>query len=452
MKILFCAELYYPSIGGVQEVIRQLAERMVCRGHDVTVATTRLDQRLTEIHAGVKIKQFAVSGNAASGMHGEVDNYREFLKSDGFDIVLIYAAQQWTFDAAWDVLSSITARKVLVPCGYSGLHDAAYAAYFREMPAVLRQFDALVYHATQYRDFVFGAQHGLDKYFVIPNGADEKEFSAPRDAGFRARHGIAENDFLILTVGSLTGKKGHLELTQAFEMARFSGQGATLLLNGNPIHGRDTPGSLSRAMRMIAGHVRTRGWHATAKILLVRVLKHFGIDISWLGRLHKLMARINSAAGATRKKVVLCDLPRTELIQAYLNANLFVFASNIEYSPLVLFEACAAGLPFLSASVGNAVEIAEWTRGGETVPVEFDQRGFAHVAPAELAKRIEALAANEERLFGLAAAGREACLRRYNWHSLCDEYEQLFHNLSTGNMDASSGAAHVGPQIKGVVS
>ena len=52
------------------------------------------------------------------------------------------------------------------------------------------------------------------------------------------------------------------------------------------------------------------------------------------------MGRINSRGGDRRRAVVI-DLPRAELIQAYLNSNLFVFASKVEYSPLVLYEAAA---------------------------------------------------------------------------------------------------------------
>ena len=64
------------------------------------------------------------------------------------------------------------------------------------------------------------------------------------------------------------------------------------------------------------------------------------------------------------KRVILTDLERQDLIQAYLAADLFVFASRIEYSPLVLFEAAAAGTPFLTVPVGNADEIVRWTGGG----------------------------------------------------------------------------------------
>ena len=63
MKFLFCCEFYYPSVGGVQEVMKQIAERLVARGHEVTVATTALPNRDFTSLNGVQIAQFAVSGN-----------------------------------------------------------------------------------------------------------------------------------------------------------------------------------------------------------------------------------------------------------------------------------------------------------------------------------------------------------------------------------------------------
>jgi Nucleoside-diphosphate-sugar epimerases len=44
------------------------------------------------------------------------------------------------------------------------------------------------------------------------------------------------------------------------------------------------------------------------------------------------------------------NLPRPSLVQAFMAADLFVFASNVEYSPLVLFESAASCsmIPFTS--------------------------------------------------------------------------------------------------------
>ena len=46
MKIQICCDTYYPSVGGVQIVLQQIAERLVKRGHTVDVATSKLENRL----------------------------------------------------------------------------------------------------------------------------------------------------------------------------------------------------------------------------------------------------------------------------------------------------------------------------------------------------------------------------------------------------------------------
>jgi glycosyltransferase involved in cell wall biosynthesis len=92
----------------------------------------------------------------------------------------------------------------------------------------------------------------------------------------------------------------------------------------------------------------------------------------------------------------------------------------------VLFEACAAQLPFLSVSVGNSVEIVTWTGGGEICPAETDGRGYTKVSPNELARRMEALAIDSDRRSELGRRGRRAIQERFNWNNLAQEYEALF--------------------------
>src|SRR5678815_2142269 len=104
MRILFCCESYAPSIGGVQEVMRQVAERLVRRGHDLTVATSRCFERTYRELNGVHIEEFSIAGNLVNGMTGKLNAYRNFVASGHFDVVMIKAAQQWTFDALWPVL------------------------------------------------------------------------------------------------------------------------------------------------------------------------------------------------------------------------------------------------------------------------------------------------------------------------------------------------------------
>ena len=140
-----------------------------------------------------------------------------------------------------------------------------------------------------------------------------------------------------------------------------------------------------------------------------------------------IVASINRAAPTKRATIV--DLPRAELVQAYLNSDLFVFASNIEYSPLVLYEAAAAGLPFLTVPVGNAAEIAQWTGGGVVCPAPRDERGYTRVDPAVLAEHISRLARDPALLAALGQAGHLAWSQQFTWDRITDRYEAIFADL-----------------------
>jgi glycosyltransferase involved in cell wall biosynthesis len=420
MRILFCCQFYAPSVGGVQEVIRQLAERLVARGHQVTVATTKLPTRGFDTLNGVRIKEFDVQGNLVSGMSGEVDAYQEYVSGGAFDIVMIYAAQQWTFDALWPVLNSIQFRKVFLPCGFSGLYEPGYARYFQALPEVLRKFDHLVFNATKYRDIDFARQHGMEKFSVVPNGASKAEFDVAIDPAFRDRHGIPAQSFVYLTVGSFTGLKGHQELTNAFARMNLpESEHTTLILNGNEVQRLEKDvGDMSKKL---LGLVRTHGFVYTLRQVLRKVI---GTHTT----LSDLAAAINGAQ--PNKLVLVTDLPRQELVQAYMTADLFVFVSNIEYSPLVLFEAAAAGTPFLTVDVGNAVEIAQWTGGGVMCPSDVDARGYTRVDEGVLAQSMATLMQQKELLKQLGASGKRNWRERFTWGRIADKYEQLFFQLT----------------------
>ena len=416
MRILFACELYEPSVGGVQEVMRQVAIRLVERGHDVTVATSRLPERTVDKIDGVSIAAFDVKGNLVRGMTGEVDAYREYVLQRDYDVFMVKAAQQWTFDALIPVLDLVRGPKIFVPCGFSGLYEPAYADYYRGMPGLMRKFDHLIFYASDYRDINLAREHGLSSYTVLPNGASEREFMVPRDAAFRRRHGVAEDAFVVLTVGNLSGLKGHRELAEAFALAHFpEGRPAFLILDGNePRHGEGLRAFLARQLKPVL--VRS-GFGA--------VLRRLGYSAE--PAMSDLVARINRAAPA--KGALLIDLPRAEVVQAFLNSDLFVFASNVEYSPLVLYEAAASGLPFLSVPVGNAEEIAHWTGAGEICPAARDPLGYTRPDPAELSRHMESLAAREQDRRAYSEAGRRNWREKFTWDKIASRYEQVFARL-----------------------
>lgn len=392
-KILLCCENYAPSIGGVQEVMRQIAERTAAAGHQVTVATTGHPHRDDDCEInGVRVKSFRMGGNIAKGLTGDVESYRKFLLDEAHDAILIKAAQQCTFDAALDVIEEVEAWKVFIPCGFSGLGSADYESYYRAMPGYLARFDKLIFYANAYRDIDLARKSGLSNWEIIPNGVDETEFFPV--ATRAAPGGSQDRESVILTVGNRIVSKGHWEVLDAFAKIRAN-RPLRLILNGN---------SPRRSLaRSLAGMLRDafRGYYP----LRARVL------------LSNLVFRLR---GET-KVVVVADLARRDLIDMYRCADLFLFASHIEYSPLVLFEAAASGTAFITTDVGNAREIAEWTGAGLVVTPPTPVVGRRAVR-TRLAGAAERLLADPVKLQEMGETGRAAVEAYYCWGSIVRKY------------------------------
>ncbi|MBI3096095.1 MAG: glycosyltransferase family 4 protein, partial [Rhodocyclales bacterium] len=125
------------------------------------------------------------------------------------------------------------------------------------------------------------------------------------------------------------------------------------------------------------------------------------------------------------KKIVFADLKREELIPLFFDADLFLFASHVEYSPLVIFECLAAGLPFLSIPVGNVDEIIRWSDGGVLCPGRQSSEGFSSVDPVVLSGEMRKLSLDAEKRKKLSANGRQAWLDRFTWKEIANRIEQL---------------------------
>jgi len=387
MRILHAVELYRPSTGGAQEVVRQISERLAAAGHDVTVATSKLPGCGSEVLDGVTVERFDVAGNEVRGITGEVERYRRFVIDGGFDVVMTYAAQQWTTDALLPVLEEIEAPTVLAPCGFSGLRDPAYAAYFERLRGLLGRFDALVFHSDSYQDAVFAREAGVGNVHLIPNGADEREFGRlPVRGAFREQWGIPPEAPLVLTVGGHTGLKGHEQAMRAFG-ACGAASGGTLAILANEPTG---PGCGKRCRLS-----------AAARNLVRR-----------------------------DRRILVADPPRESVVEAFADADLFLFCSMVECSPLVLFEAMAAGLPFVSLDVGNAGEVAQWGGGGVVVSSERDSLGRVKAPAAKVAATAGALLADPGRRDEMGASARAAWQAGFTWEEIAGRYGDLYRELA----------------------
>lgn len=413
MKICHLVQNYSPSIGGMQTVVQQLSERLVAQGHDLTVLTSFNKERSGQLINGVKIIDFAIEGNFVNGFTATVAEKERFLQALGadYDIVTIFAAQHWVSDLALVNLDKIKAKKVFVPNGFSRLHDPKYKKlYFTLMPGWLKAMDMNVFLYQAYQDCQFAINHGIANYQVICNGADEREFASLGSADWRQSLQIASDELLILHVGTHTGEKGHREVIEIFNKAEFN-RPAILLLVGN-----DFPGGCQAECSRLAS--------------------------------------IKTNSG---KRIIIVDLDRTQVVEAFKSADIFLFPSNLESQGMVILEAMAAKLPFLATDVGNIKELVLSSGAGLIIPgykclcvknylVSYlkiglkkllyqdfgpwsDNYDFTRADTEAGAKLLSELAGDESKRKKMGQLGYDYWSRRATWTMITEQYETLYNSL-----------------------
>lgn len=396
MRILHTCHTYWPCADGVSIAMQRISEGLAARGHEVTVATSHQVDGAADEHAGVRIVRFDLAGNSVTGYTGEIGAYQQFVLAWDGDVMLNYAAQICTTDLVFPLLDSLRCKKVLVPCGYSGLFDDAFGDYFRALPRWLAKYDMLVYLSEHYRDREYGDRHGLSRSVVIGNGASEDEFAEPR-RGFRQAFGIGERR-VYLCVSNFGVGKGQHHLVDAFRAARV--RDTALVLIGSDYN--------HYAALELASPAGAAG---ELSRLAKRVAFKFGRVAPDPGGRHT--RRLGDLGSSIR---ILSRIPREAVVGAYAEADLFLLASAVECAPIVLYEAMAAGTPFVCTDVGNAADLP----GGVVLPPD----GFSEA--------MRDFAARPEEWRRLGRRGRAFWREQATWSAVVGRYDDLYHRLCAG--------------------
>jgi glycosyltransferase involved in cell wall biosynthesis len=117
------------------------------------------------------------------------------------------------------------------------------------------------------------------------------------------------------------------------------------------------------------------------------------------------------------------------VVAALRDADLMLMCSQIECSPVVLFEAAAAGLPFIAVDVGNSVEIIDWTRGGILAESTRTRRGIVHANTEAVASGIDLLWLSASKRQRLGEAGAHAWRSKFTWEVIASDYGALYERL-----------------------
>jgi glycosyltransferase involved in cell wall biosynthesis len=369
MKILHTVNQYYPEVGGSEEAVRQVSERLVRLGHDVTVATGFSGKRSGHLINGVRIRDFRCSGNIVDGLRGEVDAYRTFLCDEQFDLMLNYGTQIWCTDLALGMLSAISAKKILVPCCYYRLEEPRYTSYFEDLPRYLKLYDAVIYFSERNDDCNFARTRGLTNGTIIPNATDPDEFPGSLRGAFRKQFHLNE-EVIVLNVSNHGWVKNHDFFWHCVPSIKQAG--AVPILIGEPY----APAPL-KWLKQCYAPCRLKGLRHTVPVL----------------------------EGCPRKLVR----------EAFADADIFLFGSRFECSPLVMFEAFASGTLFITTDCGNVADAGD----------------IAHVVRNE----VEAIGiirdyiADRSRFRPRLDRGIDLVREQHNWDSVTHRYEKLYKRI-----------------------
>lgn len=304
MKILFCSEYYYPYIGGVEIHTQKLAE-FFCKKNKVEIATSIIDYSYknkysNNINKKIKINRFNISGNLVKGYSGDISKYTRFLLNSNFDIIFFNAAQQWTFDLSLPILENITAKKIFFPCGFSRLNNFLYKPYYYILKNKINYIDQIICCSKFWKDYKFLKKNFKKKIYILNNGADRNNYKK-----IKFKNNIKKK---FLYVANIKFLKGQDRVINIFR--KIKDNSILLLIYSNK--------SSSIYKNFIFNKVR----------------------------------KFNNA-NKFNKKICLILNNRRNYIKKYFSVcDAFISGSRTEYSPLVLYESLAAGIPYFGYDVG----------------------------------------------------------------------------------------------------
>lgn len=293
--------------------------------------------------------------------------YHELHKQPGNDIRLILKlrtlfrnrqvdvvhTRNWSaFDA---VLAATLMRRPVLVHGEHGreMSDPYGTIYRRNLARRLFAFRAKKYVAVSedlYRWLKQNVGIPPRKLMLIPNGVDTERFHPGRDPEMRAKLSIAEDEFVVGTIGRLDPVKNHVGLINAINLLRGDAHKIRLIIVGDgPERGR-----IENCLRMLS-------------IFPEPLMLGYRSDV------HRL----------------------------YRIFDLFVLNSFAEGMSNTLLEAMASGLPIVCTAVGGNVELIADRENGILVSPGNDMQLAEAILDFILSRRTGETYGSEAREFSV---------------------------------------------------
>lgn len=309
MRILQVSPKYYPSIGGVEEHIKNISERLA-REREVTVFACDPSGKLPkeeEIN-GVQVRRFK-SFSPSDAYHISFGMARE-LKKARFDIVHGHNYHALPLYFA----RNARAKKFVATPHYHGHGHTPVRDFFIKLykpfgKRIFAQADRVIAVSKYERELLLN-DFTIDgnKISVIPNGVDLAEFNSLK--------AIPRESKTILYVGRLEEYKGVQYIIQTLPLLD----------------------------------------------------KDFHLEIVGKGPYKANLVTLIDKLGLNNRVRFYQDLPRQELLEMYARAGTFVLLSKHEAFALTVAEALASKTPCI---VANTSALSEWIDNKNCLGIDY---------------------------------------------------------------------------------
>lgn len=307
--------------GGSEEVVKQFALGL-SKNHNVTVATAMDGNLLQKEQIGsIQIERFDIRRVMGKSIPNR--DYQKLLQNQKWDAVIFYGQDVWVTNHLYGVLGKISAKTIYFPVGFLNL-KRKYAR-----PIHTRMLDWIYYHTIQKYlinniDMVVALtdwemedikQLGKPRNLIkIPNGVDYEKYQSKPVIDIFEKYHIPRESKVVLNIGGDYDNKRLWLTTRALYLMNSS------MALRNPVFlilcGKGTEKYNDRANIKGLGYVSDE-----------------------------------------------------EIVAFLQQSDALLVSSDFEGFGLVLLEALACGMPFISTDVGAASELAKLGGGSITEPV-----------------------------------------------------------------------------------
>lgn len=372
LRILLAPGAYYPQVGGIEELTRQLALALSAMGHEAAVLTYRSPESLaeSELLDDVRVTRLRFP-SPAPGVRGLG---RFVLEAPPAAKAISRHVAGWRPDVvhviaggSHGVYLAVLARRSRTPLIFTTQGELTFAAYggldryrllLLGLRHLIRNADAVTACSTDVLDHlrVFVAPNG--PWLVIPNGVDPQEF----EEGEASKAGFEP---FVVAVGRLVPEKGFDVLIDALATTELAG--LNLVIAGD-------------------GHAREE------------------------------LAQRSSEKGVADRVHLVGTVDRARLSVLLRRAESFASASRYEGFGIAVLEAMAAGTPVVVAAAGGVTDFARNGENALVVPPD---------EPSALAAALARVMTDSSLRARLCAAG-ERTARDLAWTRIAERYEDVY--------------------------